>query len=463
MRSVVRVGLLTTIVVALLQPAATVEWRTIAVDSYPRDARAQIEAAIDTARQRPPDAARVGQVGLVLHAWEQFELAAQAYDEATRLAPGDTTWWALSGTLATRMGRHDVAAACFAKAVALSPTPLLALRHADALLDSGQLDAARRAYGVAVAIPDAEPAARYGLGRLAMTAGNTTEARREFERAIALDPTFGAAHYALAQVQRKSGDLAGARASIAKQQQCLACWPVPADPYAARVSAVRDDAAALLQRGLALAGRAEDAKAIALHEDAVARDPNLLQARVNLITLYARTGNMPKAEEHYRAVIARGTQLAEAHQAFGLALLSVKETTRAEAVLREAVDGNPLDAEAHNALGLIQESSGRIAEAEASYSRAVAANPRLRGFRFNHARMLVSLGRVDDGLAELTRLASPDDAESARYVYAAAIVNARKGDLANARRLWQDARARASRHGLTDLVAAIDRELQGAK
>lgn len=459
----VRVGLVGTLLLALSQVPAPGNWRAIPVDTYPTDARAQIGPALDAALQRPGEAARLGQLGLVLHAWEQYELAAQAYAEARRVAPTDIAWWALSGTLATRMGHHDLAAECFGKAAALSPSPLLTLRHADALLDAGRLAEARAAYDLAVTMPDSEPAARYGLGRLAAAAGDMEGARAEFERAIRLVPTFGAAHYALAQVQRKAGDLAGARASIARQQQCLACWPMPTDPYAARVNAIRDDAAALLQRGLDLAGRAEDAKAIALHETAIARDAGLLQAHVNLITLYARTGNMPKAEEHYRAVIARGTQLAEAHHAFGLSLLAMKEPARAEPILRLAVEGNPQDAEAHNGLGLIEESGGRIAEAERSYGRAVSANPRVRGFRFNRARMLVAVGRIDDALAELAAISAPDDAESARYVYAAATLAWRKGDLTTGRRLRADARARAARHGLTDLVAAIDRDLETSK
>ena len=399
----------------------------------------------------------------MLHAWEQYELAAAVYAEARRLAPADVAWWALSGTLATRMGRHDEAAEYFGKAAALAPSPLLALRHADALLDAGRLAEARTAYDLAVTMPDAEPAARYGLGRLAVAAGDMTTARTQFERAVALVPTFGAAHYALAQVHRKAGDLTAARASIARQQQCLACWPMPADPYARALAGVRDDASALLQRGLDLAGRADDAKAIALHEDALSRDPALLQAHVNLITLYARTGNLPKAEEHYRAVTARGLQLAEAHHAFGLALLAAKEPARAEPILRLAVEANPQDAEALNALGLIQESSGRLADAEGSYRQAVAANPRVRGLRFNLARILVALGRLDDALVQLSLLTLPDDAESVRYVHAAAAVHVRKGDIATGRRLSEEALARARRYGLADIAAAIERDLEKLK
>ena len=75
---VVRVGLVGTLLLALSQVPTPVEWRTIPIDSYPADARAQIGAARETALRRPTDADAVGQLALVLHAWEQFELAAAA-------------------------------------------------------------------------------------------------------------------------------------------------------------------------------------------------------------------------------------------------------------------------------------------------------------------------------------------------------------------------------------------------
>ena len=58
---------------------APVDWRALPVDSYPVDARTQIVAARDTAVARPSDADAAGHLGLVLHAWEQYELAAAAY------------------------------------------------------------------------------------------------------------------------------------------------------------------------------------------------------------------------------------------------------------------------------------------------------------------------------------------------------------------------------------------------
>jgi tetratricopeptide (TPR) repeat protein len=447
----------------LLTLQTPTDWRAIPIDSYPTAARAQIAAARDAAVASPDSAAAAGQLGLVLHAWEQFDLAAEAYAAARRLAPTDAQWWALSGTLAMRMGRHDLAAEYFAAAAGRAPSPLLVLRHADALLDSGQLAAARAVYERAVTMREAEPAARYGLGRLATTAGDLATARTELERAIALVPTFGAAHYALAQVQRRQGDLAGARASLARQQQCLACWPMPDDPYTTRVGAVRDDAAALLARAVQAAASIDDAQSIALHEEVLAKAPNSLQARTNLITLYARTGNLVRAEEEYRRVVASGTQLADAHRAFGLALASARKLDAAAPILTLAAEANPHDAAVHNALGLVHETQSRPLDAEACYRRAAAAAPEIRGYRFNLARVLVGQRRLDEALDQLVPLAQPDDAESVQYVYATSAVLVRRGDIAGGRRMGEDALARARQHGLDDMAAVIERELQKLK
>ncbi|MGV3520148.1 tetratricopeptide repeat protein [Luteitalea sp.] len=450
-------GLLAALLLTLQTPT---DWRAIPIDSYPTEARAQIVAARDAAVASPDSAAAAGHLGLVLHAWEQFDLAAEAYAGARRLAPRDAEWWALSGTLATRMGRHDLAADYFGTAAALAPSPLLVLRHADALLDSGQLDAARTVYQRAVTMREAEPAARYGLGRLATTAGDLATARAELARAITLVPTFGAAHYALAQVQRRQGDLAGARDSLRQQQQCLACWPMPDDPYTSRVASVRDDAPALLAQAVKAAAGADDARAIALHEGVLEKDPDSLQARTNLITLYARTGNLARAEAEYRRVIASGTQLSDAHRAFGLALVAANQLAAAAPILSLAVEANPHDAQAFNALGLVHETQTRLADAEASYRQAAVAAPDVRGYRFNLARVLVGQRRLDEALELLRPLARRDDAESAQYVYATSVVLVRKGDIAAGRQTGEEALARARRHGLDQLAAVIERDLQ---
>ena len=160
-----------TLVAAVALQAAAADWTRVSLEGFPAEARQDIDAARAAALAAPRSAEAVGHLAVLLHAWEQYEPAALVYAEARRLAPDDVTWWALSGTLANRVGRPDQAVDYFARANALSPSPFLTLRHADALLESGRTDEARVVYERAAALADAEPAARYGLGRVAMAGG----------------------------------------------------------------------------------------------------------------------------------------------------------------------------------------------------------------------------------------------------------------------------------------------------
>src|SRR5207245_8019567 len=79
-----------------------------------------------------------------------------------------------------------------------------------------------------------------------------------------------------------------------------------------------------LQRGLKLAEAGDLAGTIAAHEAALARDPSIARAHVNLISLYGRTQDWERAEQHYRAVVALGFNLDEAHYDYGV-LLGLQE------------------------------------------------------------------------------------------------------------------------------------------
>src|SRR5919108_3836502 len=102
--------------------------------------------------------------------------------------------------------------------------------------------------------------------------------------------------------------------------------------------------AALQQRGITLANQGDVEGAIAAHEAALARDPGLVQAHANLISLYGRARNWSKAEEHYRAVVKSGAALADAHYDYGV-LLSLQEKWQLAAeAYRQALALNPLHA-----------------------------------------------------------------------------------------------------------------------
>src|SRR5262249_57605300 len=97
-------------------------------------------------------------------------------------------------------------------------------------------------------------------------------------------------------------------------------WPAIDDPVAATVSALREDAAALVRRGVARADAGDLDGAIAAHEAALAVNPSFAQAHANLISLYGRQKNWAKADEHYRTLVALGENLPHAHYDYRLLL-----------------------------------------------------------------------------------------------------------------------------------------------
>ena len=96
------------------------------------------------------------------------------------------------------------------------------------------------------------------------------------------------------------------RAELQRHAEFGARWPALRDPILETVDALRQDPGALIKRGTRLADAGDLEGAIAAHEAALARDPSLAQAHENLISLYGRTKNWAKGEEHYDAVARLG-------------------------------------------------------------------------------------------------------------------------------------------------------------
>lgn len=453
-------------VLATAQPSTTSvpPLPIVDLDVYETAARDDIGGPYDRARATPDDAAVVGALATVLHAWEQYDLAAQAYARAQHLAPQAVDWFYLGGLVADRRARRAEAAELFERAYELSPTrPLVALRLADARLAAGDIEGAAQLYRHLVEVPACAPASWYGLGRIYLMQQVDGQARAAFARALELYPAFGAAHYAMAQIQRRARDTEGAAVSLARQRQCLACWPMPEDPWRDRVASLRNDAAVLITRGLASASggtAADDAEAIRLHEAALAQDPSRSRAHVNLIELYGRTGNAADAARHFAAVRDVPAYAADAHRGYGFVLLSLQQPGEALPHFEEALTKHPDDPLALQGLGLTLEMLDRPADAVHAYTRALRAAPTMRTARFGLARVSMRLNDTDQAITHLERLREPVDAETARYLFALSVAHVRQGNVGEGRRVAEQALTVAQRFGDTPTAATIEAELR---
>jgi tetratricopeptide (TPR) repeat protein len=436
----------------------------IAAEAFPEASRTAIAKAMEAAQARPDDASVVGALGMLLHAWEQFDSAAAAYRRAQALAPHEADWWYLGGLVDTARALPDAAARQFARALALAParSELVALRLADARLAAGQHDEAARVYDDLVAAPDLAAAAWYGIGRIAVRRGDQEKALTALEKAVAMYPTFGAAHYTLAQVHRRAGNPEAAATAIARQQQCPACGPWPDDPWQARVAVLRDDAFARLARGIAAASvsTTDASDAIQLHEAAVADPATRGQAHVNLIELYRRTGNHERARQHYLAVRADPAFQAEAHRQYAAVLLDRGDVAEALTLFEHATTHAPRDAAAWLGRGLALERLGRAADASAAYDAALDVAPDNHRARFGLARLAMGAGRVDEAIVHLEALRTPRHAELPRYLFALSTAYLRQGRRGDAIRTGTDALTLARQLGDERMATFIEGEMR---
>ena len=429
-------------------------------ESFPDAARATLVRAYKEAASRPSDAEAVGALAQTLHAWEQWEAAHVAYARAQALAPRMFAWPYLDGVVLQRLARHADAISRFEQALTLRSDYLPArVRLAEALLESGDLTRSRTLFDALRREPASEPAAALGLGRLAAADGRHDEAVVQLERAIALFPEWGAAHYALALSYRALGRREDAQRALERHAQYGPRWPAIDDPVLAAVTALRDDAGTNLQKGLKLAESGDLAGAIAAHEAALAQAPTIAQAHVNLISLYGRTQQWEKAEQHYQAAVALGFNLDQVHYDHGVLLGLQERWELAAEAYKKAIAVNPRHAGAHNNLGQILERERQIDAAAAAYRQAVDAQPTFRVARFNLGRMLIALARPDEAVLELEKLTEPRDAEAPRYLFALATAHVRAGHRDEGIRWANEAKALALSHGQLELAAAIERDL----
>lgn len=431
------------------------------LDTYEAGLREPITRAYRSAETKPQDPDLNGALGMLLYANEQYQLAATCFERAHALGPGDARWSYYLGRVEIYLARADRAAASLRESLRLRPGYLPArLMLAKALLDAGQLDESRALYQALVDEQPETAEAHYGLGRIAVARGELEPAAERFRKACELFPDFGAAHYALARAYRDLGDPERAQAQLVLYQKDKVGWPAVPDPLLAAVLELKTGANARLRRGIQLAEAGELQAAIAEHEAALAADPKLVKAHVNLIRLYGVQGQPEQAAQHYRAAVAVDAGRAEAHYNYGVLLVGQGKPAEATRTFATVVELDPSHAEAQNNYASLLMTAGRLDEAALHYQAAIASKPDYRAARFDLARILVQQQKLKEAIEQLRQTLTPEDDDTPRYTYALGAALARAGNRAQAVQYMQDARDAAAARGQVVLVASIDRDLR---
>ena len=468
-----------------------------------------LQAGLAGLLARDPAAPQVAEgfafLGRVLYAYELFEAAEANLSAALERRPGDLDSLLLRGM--ARAVREDFSgAADDFRTVASRQTAALAppLRLGEALLALGRPEEARQAFSEALARHRPLAAAEYGLGRAAAALGDPAAAARHFETALSQQPSGTLAHAPAAEAYRLLGETDKAHRHEAERGEGAFSFPDPVGDGVARIQALTAfetvqemagraegfDEAELLDFVLTRYGRTRDALlklrtllarldpgdggaeaagerlrgrlrlavgALLLHqvrdeeaipelEQAVALDPGLREARLQLADALARRGRFAEAVARYDELLALDPGRADAlvRRAAARANLAadrggVPASLRADFERAVAVARDPAArAEAHAALGRWELAAGRPDAALAEYRRALAADPEHPAALAGAAALLGASARYAEAASVYRRLADvePRDRE-ARTGEAVALLLA--GEYATARARLEDA------------------------
>ena len=423
--------------------------------------REQVQQAYDAVVAHPGNAAANGKLGMVLQAYSQPEGAETAYRRAHYLAPSHFDWIYYLGQIQANQGKCDDAIKSLREALKLNPVYLPArLKLAECLRASAQWDESETLYRAILKEHPDSPEGYYGLARVQTAQHDVLAAANSYRAACNLFPEFGAAHYGLAFAYRSLGQEKEAQEEFQSYEKNKDVGPPARDPFLEEVRALNHGAANQVRLGFDLERAGKLREAARAHEEALKIDPTIVQAHVNLISIYGRLKEPDKAEEHYHKAVQLAPDEEGAHYNYGVLLFGIGRYEEAETALRKGLEINPSHAEAHNNLGVLLEQRGMFREAEAEFQKAVEHGPGYRLAHFHLGRLLVNRNDYKAGIQHLLRTLAPEDDSTPGYLYALGAAYARAGDRENAIRYLRVGRAQAQLRGQHQLLASIEKDLK---
>jgi arylsulfatase A-like enzyme/Flp pilus assembly protein TadD len=246
-----------------------------------------------------------------IEAWGEFEAAladAESNDTASaltrlkRLAEGHQGARVFQSTYARLLAETGAATAAlrvYRRAVQRWPTDATMFHElAVAARGAGRADEALRAEQAAIALEPNLPSAHNGIGLLMTDEGQHDRASQAFERAVAADPTNAEYWVNLGNARRAAGDASNAAEAYQRASEL--------DPRS-------PDAANGL--GVVLVQQRRPGDAIPWFERALRTSPDFVEARLNLGIAYQENGQLDRAREAYREVLARAERSAPERRA----------------------------------------------------------------------------------------------------------------------------------------------------
>ncbi|MGD2112046.1 MAG: tetratricopeptide repeat protein [Gammaproteobacteria bacterium] len=463
-------GLLVIAAVAGLLPSAAPDLPAIpelAITEFSPAVQEQIRAAHARLLEAPREAPRNLELGRILHAYQLLPPAITCYERARLLQPEDFDTAYLLGIARLQAGDDAGAIDNLGAALALRPDSAPAhLRLGEVLFKTGELTRARALFE---ALLEQQPDSAWGQHRLAQVLAALGEAEAAIghnRRAIELYADFGPAHYALALAYRDRGAAEQAEKHMARYRSHPEQTPPHDDPLLEALDGLDISAQAHVRRAKRLEAAGRMREALLALQQAVAVEPQSIEAHSQLVRLYHRLQDVERAERHYRAVTASAPHAVMANLEYGMLLAEQGRLADAAKAFEKALTANPDHSVAHTLLGQARDEMQQPAEAERQYRLALDSDPNNRRAALLLGRLLLLGGREREAepLLELAGQTGQDD--SAFYLQRIAEVYRDAGRGERALSVLEQARAQAAARGeqrLLEEIGRTRRQWQGAQ
>jgi tetratricopeptide (TPR) repeat protein len=239
-------------------------------------------------------------------------------------------------------------------------------------LDLGRLAQAETLYQATRSVEGMRAAALFGLGRVAMARGNPQLAAPLLEEALRLQPGATKIHYSLGMAHRALGDIAVARQHLAQYGEGK---PQVADPMLDNLESMATGVRPLLFRAIDAVHAGHHEKAVELFQQALAKDPKNVNARVSLARSLYLTEQGVEARRQLEKALRRAPTHALANFFLGVWLHAAGERQAAVTHFKAALDADPQHSGAHHFLANIYMTTQDYPAAVGHYAKAVEKVP----------------------------------------------------------------------------------------
>jgi tetratricopeptide (TPR) repeat protein len=358
------------------------------------------------------------------------------------------------GLLHLKQKEYDPAAARFTEALAANPDHASSAVELAAIEIDQHKNLEKGAAALEKALTESAQAnmAPSELGRaLAMKAQvlqqqkKVDEAMETFEEALKADPvnTYAKATYGMVLNERHDFAKAAPMLKDASEKVPENLAYIEAYLNALVGTGKMDDAQKLMAaaekrfpgnaRMMFLSGRVEDGldrtkNAEESYKKAIAADPKMVEANIELAELYLRLRRFGEAKPQLDAAFAQAPDSPQVHVGYGELALAEGNIDKADQELSKAVDLNANLPGVFLGLSKVALAKGKLEAAETAIERALKIDPKIDEGRLQLGTVLWKLKKYDNAIKELEQ-AKEDDPRSVQIPVTLGAVYFDKGDL----------------------------------